>query len=375
MTRTMILLAFVCLVLTITLPTLAQQPDSTTPTDTLHPKILEERIKALEKEIAKVDAERKRELDQRVEASEKRMDQYVWGIGVVAAAVVVILTFFGFPAIQKYIQARIDSEVDCKVAGLEEAIREKGERAVDVLVESAKRRLAAADTAQSEYEQLRDQLTELARVKKKEVPLTEEMKQKLDDFERKLSSLKPESMYSAEEWHLSGYNAQRRGQHDAAIQLFTRAIEFEPDNPKYFYDRGISYCRVRKYEESLEDYNRVIDLDPGFIGTYLNAAEVALMLGLTDEALRRVDESLGLSKTPVDRAVSLFLKCIVEKQLSHNTTSSEKEFEDSLRVTFTHSWSFEDMEGWLTTADIAVDVRKFIQEKTELLKAKLKKKG
>ena len=75
-------------------------------------------------------------------------------------------------------------------------------------------------------------------------------------------------------------------------------------------------------------------------------------------------------KKPKDRASLSYLKCIVFHLLGKNTAEAEAEFERYLAEDFESTWSTEEIEAWLPTADITPEQRKFIEEKTELLKQK-----
>lgn len=469
--RIKIVLTILCLILTTAPAIFAQPPDSTIQVDTLHPKILEERIKALDAKIEKIDAERTRELDQRVQALdfqveertdglEKLMDQYVWGIGLVATALVVMLTFFGFPAIQKYIQGRIDGEVESKVKGLEGEIKEKGEAAVDKLVEDAKLRLVEADKAQSEYEKLRDQLKEVTESRRSEEPIIEELKQKLAEandlnapmaedlklkfaeFELKLSNLKEEALYTAEEWSLKGQKAQGQCNYAEAVDHYTKAVAIDPRHlPSYeglsscyhelhdyenalmssdqaiaiaphiytgYNNRGCSLNKLGRYEEGLRTLDKSVELAP--VRTYptLNRSVSLMGLGRYDEALAGCDRVLelnpdhpaadlvasqaklllaqyeaavGHAKTALSlstlfkhRALALYLICLNMRILGRTSIGEEAALQTVLNERFTAHWYLDLIEDWVKTADIPEDARKFIIEKTELMKANQKKK-
>ena len=68
---------------------------------------------------------------------------------------------------------------------------------------------------------------------------------------------------TAEEYYQRGLDTADRGDYEAAIQDFTRAIELEyaPLNLVY-YDRGTAYHNLGDYEAAIADYSRSIELDP-----------------------------------------------------------------------------------------------------------------
>ena len=54
----------------------------------------------------------------------------------------------------------------------------------------------------------------------------------------------------------------KKGDYDQAIADFSRAIELNPDNAEYWYDRGAAYLRKRDYNQAIADYARACQLAP-----------------------------------------------------------------------------------------------------------------
>lgn len=46
----------------------------------------------------------------------------------------------------------------------------------------------------------------------------------------------------------------------AAIASYDCAVQFDPDNPAAYYGRGLSLWKYQRYEESIQDFNKAIDL-------------------------------------------------------------------------------------------------------------------
>ena len=82
-----------------------------------------------------------------------------------------------------------------------------------------------------------------------------------------------------------GREVAKRGDHSAAVGLYSQAIEADPKLPEAWYGRGNSSVLLRlnpessefsrSYEErALSDYSRAIQLDPGYADAYYNRAMV-----------------------------------------------------------------------------------------------------
>ncbi len=493
MTRTMILLAFLCLVLTITLPTLAQQPDSTPPTDTLHPRILEERIKHLEDDLKYRDGERKRELDQRVEVLGEEIDRRSGELGTrmnlylgIVFAFLAIFGYLGHKTVVRWIQQTIREKTDELFKDNEKDFKKRAEREADkllgeVIVEGRQRFHTALAEEQMKFR------TQTARVEKligklptklttSDKPLPQSTARNLTELAGELSTTKREDEYTAKEWFVRAYKADEGGDYELAVEYYGRAVDLDPDYYQAHLNRGAAFHQLKRYSEALSDYdvalrsnerdaaahsnrgvtltrlnrldealkshNKAIEiddqspglfvnrggtlwlmkrfneslkdieaavaLDPAFgkahenraivlfslkrideaidaddiaikmspdsVNARLNAAEHAIAVGKYDLAITRTESVFPLKTDSGERAVLLFLKSIAEKLLDRDTYPTDQEFENLLAAGLVVTWEFDEIENWLKTADIPEDARKFIEEKTELLKAKQKKK-
>ena len=53
-----------------------------------------------------------------------------------------------------------------------------------------------------------------------------------------------------------------RGDRQAAIRSFTRAIRLDRHYPYYYDSRGITYAEQGEYARAIADFDRAIELDP-----------------------------------------------------------------------------------------------------------------
>ena len=51
------------------------------------------------------------------------------------------------------------------------------------------------------------------------------------------------------------------GNYQEAIENYSQASTFNPQDAKAYYNRGLTHSRLGKYEEAIQDYNQAIALD------------------------------------------------------------------------------------------------------------------
>lgn len=86
-----------------------------------------------------------------------------------------------------------------------------------------------------------------------------------------------------------------QGRHEEALVLLDKALAHEPDDPQIIEWRAYVYGRLRRYEEALRDYRRV--LDDGETQVRVNLGRMLLALGRyeeAEEALRHSDDPSAL---------------------------------------------------------------------------------
>ena len=71
---------------------------------------------------------------------------------------------------------------------------------------------------------------------------------------------------------------ERTGDFDLGIQDYNKALALNPQYSPAYHNRGIVYYRKGDYDRAFRDYDRAIDLDPKIAGTYYNRAESRLIL-------------------------------------------------------------------------------------------------
>ena len=75
-----------------------------------------------------------------------------------------------------------------------------------------------------------------------------------------------------------------KGNHSRAVSLYSKALFYQPSDPKTYYQRATSYNELQDNEHTREDYNKAIELDPKFTAAYISRGFMFTFLGYADNA-------------------------------------------------------------------------------------------
>ena len=118
---------------------------------------------------------------------------------------------------------------------------------------------------------------------------TSKSNETIQESEKNLSSL----IQQAEEFYeLKDYSK--------AIDYYWKAICLNPNNDKYFFNRGLCYYELDENEEAIENFNNAINLNPNNDEYFLNRGLCYYELDENEEAIENFDNAIKLNPN-VDR--------------------------------------------------------------------------
>jgi lipoprotein NlpI len=86
-----------------------------------------------------------------------------------------------------------------------------------------------------------------------------------------------------------------RGQRDAAMELATKAIEADPNNPRAYFVRARFYEEGSEPAKALTDYDQTLKLDPRVAAAWQNRGIIHFKLAHIDESISDFDRFLKLN--------------------------------------------------------------------------------
>ena len=70
----------------------------------------------------------------------------------------------------------------------------------------------------------------------------------------------------------------KKGDYNEANKIYTQCLELFPNNPQYnstiYLNRAISYSKQKKFDESLADLNKAIELNEKYAKAFVKRAEI-----------------------------------------------------------------------------------------------------
>ena len=95
----------------------------------------------------------------------------------------------------------------------------------------------------------------------------------------------------AQDYFKSALQVSRRGAAQEAIELYSRAIEFDPDFAAAYYNRGREHDTLGQLEKAIADYGRSLEILPSADAyynrglAYRNLADFAAAIADYDRAI------------------------------------------------------------------------------------------
>ncbi len=126
----------------------------------------------------------------------------------------------------------------------------------------------------------------------------------------------------------AGLVAMKNGNFREALQNFTKAAEMNPNEFKYYNDRGVAHKRLGDLEKALADYNKSLEINPHYTNALNNRGVIHLEQGRYDEALADFQEALkygGLEG-------KIFTNIGIAKAAKGDHSSAIKDFDNAVSL-------------------------------------------
>lgn len=185
----------------------------------------------------------------------------------------------------------------------------------------------------------------------------------------KAIELKPNFTYA---YNNRGSAYAKNGDNHKALLDFTKAIELDPNFALAYCNRGFIYYSEKEYDKAILNYKEAIRSNPDDATGYINLIELSIVLKNYGEAQKNIKNVYLIELNDKEKAIIKYFESIMCKIRDNNINELDKEFNKIIKKDFWISYSFNEIENWLKDAKLSEDIKKYIREKTELLKRKIK---
>ncbi|HVK05459.1 MAG TPA: tetratricopeptide repeat protein, partial [Armatimonadaceae bacterium] len=107
-------------------------------------------------------------------------------------------------------------------------------------------------------------------------------------------SLIAAGLQDADTLYNEGYDAQTKGNYEAAVAAYTKAVKARPNFADAYFNRALAYYALKQYDKAIADYTEVIKLKPKIVDTYVNRAYAYREKGEFEAAVRDLETAAAL---------------------------------------------------------------------------------
>ena len=104
----------------------------------------------------------------------------------------------------------------------------------------------------------------------------------------------------AENKTAGGSTAELYGIYNQSLQAFQRALDLDPDDAEAWRGRALAYSGLKDYDEALKASDKAVEIDPGYGQAWLDRGILLLEMGRAEEALFALDRALSIQPDNLD---------------------------------------------------------------------------
>ncbi len=117
---------------------------------------------------------------------------------------------------------------------------------------------------------------------------------------KRLDSLLEINPKNADAFYNRGWLHAYKGEEQAALDDYTKAIEIDARHADAYYNRGLVFVALKNYEKAIEDFSAAIQLQPQSADAYCNRGAVHFEQGRLDLARQDYGEALKIDPNDAD---------------------------------------------------------------------------
>ncbi len=120
-------------------------------------------------------------------------------------------------------------------------------------------------------------------------------------------------------------------QNDEAKAYLNQAIENDPDNPTYYYARGVLADQAKNYDEAIEDYKNALELDETYFDALYNLGVIYYNKAIEQMNVANDETDHAKFKAEKEKADSLFKTSLPFMERAHESKPEDVSVLESLK--------------------------------------------
>jgi serine/threonine protein kinase/Tfp pilus assembly protein PilF len=141
-------------------------------------------------------------------------------------------------------------------------------------------------------------------------------------------------------WQVRGFAHRAMGQHDKAIEDLTAAIRLNPQSGEYepYLSRAISYFHLKRWDEAISDYDKVLEINPAHYGALAERAQSHYALKQFDAAVRDLTKAIEIARDQPFRFFFGHRALCLHEMGRYAEAAKDYEVAIKLRPNDAHNW-------------------------------------
>ncbi|MFO7999625.1 MAG: tetratricopeptide repeat protein [Marinilabilia sp.] len=132
-------------------------------------------------------------------------------------------------------------------------------------------------------------------------------------------------------------------QNEEAMEYLNRAVESEPENPTFYYARGVLHDQNEDYEKAIEDYEKAIEKDESFFDALFNLGVIYFNQGIEQMGVANDETEHEKFQEEKAKADSLFKKARPLMEKAHEIEPENTDVLQSLKGLY---YRFDESEKY-----------------------------
>ena len=113
---------------------------------------------------------------------------------------------------------------------------------------------------------------------------------------------------TVEEYYTKAGESFQKGNYKESIELYTKAIELNPDIADAYNNRAAAEVKLKRYEAALKDYDKAIELSPDFPRAYFGRGLTKIIMFNMEEGCNDLFKARDLGHPDTNTVIDQYCK-------------------------------------------------------------------